>query len=302
MAKFCVYCGRPLKDGEVCNCRSGQNSGRVPEENNLQQSEIVQIGVSEKQPEKEADVAPAISYFKNIWELIVNAFKAPSSVLSLFAASGDIKTAFGLIFIYSIINSLFVITVFAHLNSAINTVIKGFLEGLPYVGAYISKEQFESVLTFPLGKIFFVSLLTEFGLLCLFAAILFLVSKAFFNVRTSYGNTLCTASAGCIAAMPLLIIGMLCVLINVKLGLFIVAFGMLLKVFFMFLSFDGISANRNRSVYIVFISLAVLSVCFYIVMRLTFSIYSPDGLSSISSSLDRAKSSFSNGDVSGLFG
>ena len=298
MAKFCVYCGRPLKDGEVCNCRSSQNSGRIPEENNLQQNEIVQIGVSEKQPEKEADIAPAVSYFKNIWKLITAALKTPATVLSSFTNSGDIKTAFGLISIYSIINSLFVITIFAHMNSAIS----GFVKGLPYVGSYFSQTQLESSISFPLGKIFFVSLITEFGLLCLFAAILLLVSKAFFNVSTSYGNTLCVSASGAVAAMPLLIIAILCGLLNVKLGLFIALLSGLLKIFFMFSAFDGISLNRNKGVYIVFISVAVLAICSYIVMRLTFLAYMPDGFNNLSSTLNQAKSSFSNGDVSGLFG
>lgn len=298
MAKFCVYCGRPLKDGEVCNCRN-QNNKQPPISN---ENKLMRTDAADSQTKSDAAAAAAVRYLKNIWKLIVKAFKAPATVLGVFTASGDIKTAFGLISIYSVINSFFVITLFAHINSAITSLIRNFMGGLPYIGEYISKEQFESVLTFPLGKIFFISLITEFGLLCLFAAVLLLVSKAFFNVKTSYNNTLCAASAGGIAAMPFLIIGMLCTLINVKLGLFVVLLGVLLKIFFMFLAFDNIVADRNKGVYIVFISLVVLAICSYIVMRLTFSIYSPDGLSSISSTLDKAKSSTSNGNAYGFFG
>ncbi len=297
MAKFCVYCGKPLNDGEVCGCRSRQNAAQQPADGD---KETPAGDITEKVfavPDGAQAPAPAVSYFKNMWRYIAGAFKMPVPVLGSFAAAGDMKTAFGLISIYSLKNSLFVITVFSRMNSAIS----GMLKSVPYIGAYLSQSRLETAISFPIGRIFLVSFVTAFGLACLFGALLLLAGKGFCSFSVSYGNTLAVAAAAATAALPFIIIGIICALISVKAGIFVALLSVLPKILFTELSSEGIFADRNRGLYTVLSSLIIFALCLCLVLYLTRSVYVPDGFSDIAGIVNKVKTAASQGSMSGLF-
>lgn len=80
MDKFCTYCGRPLKDGEKCDCRQKKKKANSENKNNNLNM-----------------------FLKNFFKLIVNAFKRPSSTMKIFVANLDYK--YGIVLV--VLNSLF---------------------------------------------------------------------------------------------------------------------------------------------------------------------------------------------------
>lgn len=320
MAKFCIYCGRPLKDGEVCSCRQQMNRTQPPEDTARQT--VAAASSENSAPERPVDggqdasahstaqaagqrtaftqesaaasAAPpvpasaAAAYFRHLWDFMLRTLKAPASVLGAFAVSGDQVTAFGTIVFSSLFKALFVITVFSHFNSALS----GFFRRLPYIGAYLTKDT--AAVSFPLGRIFLTVLLTDFGLFCLLGAILLLVGKVFFRIGISYQNTLCIAAAKSVAAMPFLVLGILCALVNVRLGIAVVLLSVIFKFLFTVLASEGIFSDRNRMVYILLISFILLAVCTYGVLRLTLPAYLPDSIKNLSDTVGQITSAGGN--------
>lgn len=293
MAKFCVYCGRALQEGEICHCRS-----------------VAQQAVPSK---TEGAVAAAIvsaskagGYLRTLWDLVKKSFRAPARMLRSFAASGDAKAALGLVGAQAILFALFMDVLCSRITASFLGAVKGASSTLGALfGSSFSSlensEEFQSLFQFPLGKIFFLSLVLAVAAAFLFAGLLLLFSKAF-KSRTTYRHMLCVSGANSLAAAPFLLVGILGLLINIRLGIGIVCLGFLLQPYFTFEALNGTAAvEEDKSVYVCFLSFAVLTLVMLFVAKQIYPQYLPTELKS---TLDGLKSHTDDASslLSSLFG
>ncbi|MCY1712685.1 hypothetical protein [Caproiciproducens galactitolivorans] len=261
MAKFCVYCGRPLQEGEVCTCKNQAARQMTPPSTPAPDTT--------PSAAQSAPVTPGAAqvYIKHIWELIKKSFQAPSSMLRSFAASGDSKTAFGLIGIRALAFALFMLVLCTRITSSIMAIVGKIYSGI------------QDYIQFPLAKVFFLSLLISFGVACLFAALLLLFNKYVGRAETTYNNMLCVAAGSGIAVIPFLLAGILLMFLNLNLGFCIAFFGSVLGLIFALAALPGASQiDSNKSVYVLFAASVVLLIAVYILIKLFFPVFLPDGL------------------------
>lgn len=267
MAKFCVYCGRPLQEGEVCTCKNQAAQQTTPPSTPAPDTTPFAA--------QSAPVAPGAAqiYIKHIWELIKKSFQAPSSMLRSFAASGDSKTAFGLIGIRALAFALFMLVLCTRITSSIKTMVDKLYSGIS------NNQQFQDYIQFPLAKVFFLSLLISFGVACLFAALLLFFNKYVGKAETTYKNMLCVSAGSGIAVIPFLLAGILLMFLNLNLGFCIAFFGPVLGLIFAFAALPGASQiDSNKSVYVLFAASVILLIAVYILIKLFFPMFLPDEL------------------------
>lgn len=264
MAKFCVHCGRPLQEGEVCPCQK-------------------QAAQQQQTPVPAAPSGAAI-YVKQLWSLIKRIFQAPSSMLKSFAASADSNTALGLIVVHALAFALFMLTLFGRIGASIASIAD------KASSEFGNNVQLQEMIKFPLAKIFFLSLFLSFGVACLFAAILLFFNKTVFKADSTYKHMLCVSGGSGIASVPFLLVGILALLLNLKFGLCVASFGVILQLIFTFNALKGTSQiSENKSAYVLFLSFAVLQIAILIIIRIFYPMYLPDALVS---ALKQLKSGF----------
>lgn len=276
MAKFCVYCGKPLQEGEVCSCRAQNDQQTVPTTGETPQASQDQQIPRVPQAAPNPTAVAAQAYLKQLWLLIVNIFKAPVSAAKSFAGSGDFRAAWGLVVIRALSFALFLTALCLRISAAVLDGLRSFSSSL------LGSTQAQSVLKFPLAKVFFLALITSFGIACLFAAILLLFNKVLFKTETDYLHMLCVSGVNSMAGAPFLLAGMLLLFLNVNLGICVALLGLILQPIFTVFALEGTSQiDRNKSVYTAFFSIAILMVCVCVVARLTYSMYLPDDLKAV---------------------
>ncbi|MCI1965533.1 MAG: hypothetical protein LKJ17_05305 [Oscillospiraceae bacterium] len=279
MAKFCVYCGRPLEEGEVCQCRNiSAQATPLKAEEKVAQANIL--------PSK------AGKYVQGLWHFIRQSFQAPVQAMRSFAASADVNEAFGLIGIQAIAFGLFMVVLCSKLSDVLTTALYGGLSSIGSLFSWASGNLFENsdaiadLGRFPMGKIFFLSLLLAAVSAFLFAGILLMFSKVF-KGQTTYRHMLCVSGANSLASAPFLLLGIVGLWINFELGIGIACLSLFLQPYFTLEALNGLEiVEKDKSVYFCFLSFAVLALAMLLVAKQIYPQYLPTGLTSL---LDEAK-------------
>lgn len=270
MAKFCVYCGRPLQEGEVCNCRAQSAGPAAPAQTAAPAQAAAPVQAAAQAPA--APAQPASSAVAGYWNVCKDFFRFPSSVLPSFTASGDRKTALVFIITRAVCFGLFMLVVCNQIKSSMSSVLGSLFSLLGSSGG-------SQLYDFPLAKIFFLSLVLSAGAAFVFAAIILLFVKYLFKAEASYDNALCATAAGSVAAVPFLLVGLLVVFLNMNFGLYIAAFGILLQLLFTVLALGSFRVqNAEKAIYAVFLILAVQAIVIALLIHFFAPMYLPDVL------------------------
>lgn len=294
MAKFCVYCGRSLEEGEECHCRD-ISSRAVPSKT---EEKVAQAVVS---------ASKAGGYLQGLWSLIKRSFRAPSQMMRSFAASADSNAALGLIGIQAIVFGLFMDAFCSQITAALADALQrisfavGSIFGRSSGNSFGNSDDIANLVKFPMGKIFFLSLILAVAAALLFAGILLVFSKIF-KGQATYRHMLCVSGANSLAAAPLLLLGIVGLWINFKLGIGLACLSLLLQPYFTFEALNGTAAvEEDKSVYVCFLSFAVLTLVMLFVVKQVYPQYLPTGLTSL---LNEAKSYTNNASslLNGLVG
>lgn len=126
MAKFCIHCGRPLEEGEVCNCQSNVNpQDAVQQQNETLQSNNVQNqgttnGSSTNQNVSSNELGNKIKF---VFSKVLNMFKSPSATINEFIEKND--SQYGVIMMAINVIGIFVISLiqFLYLNSKLYNML-----------------------------------------------------------------------------------------------------------------------------------------------------------------------------------
>ena len=126
MAKFCIHCGRPLEEGEVCNCQSNvkpQDAIQQPNEtlqSNNVQNQGTTNGSSTNQNVSSNELGNKIKF---VFSKVLNMFKSPSATINEFIEKND--SQYGVIMMAINVIGIFVISLiqFLYLNSKLYNML-----------------------------------------------------------------------------------------------------------------------------------------------------------------------------------
>lgn len=238
MGKFCTRCGRPLADGEVCNCQSAapqpqqaapeqaaapqeqpQYQQAAPQEQQQYQQAApqgqpqYQQAASQGQPQYQ-QMAPqqpsaASNYFKELWSTALSVFKAPVTAGKKYVAEGNFKLALGYLAVQAILAMILGMTFEAR-------------SGLATLGSYDfwSGSTNAGAVALSYVKVFFITIILS----ALFSAMLAGLLLAFNCIaknKMTFKNALCLASVRSIVLAPAMVVTWLLILINPVFGGFI---------------------------------------------------------------------------------
>lgn len=270
MAKFCIYCGKPLQEGEVCSCRTQGAGPAAPSQAAAPAQAAAQAPSAVQTPT--APAQPASTVVGRYWKVCKDFFRFPSSVLPSFTASGDWHTALVFIITRALCFGLFMLVVFNRLKGSISFILDHATNDLT---SSIGNQIFD----FPLAKIFFLSLVLSAGAAFVFAAVVLLIEKCLFKAEASYSNALCATASGSFAAIPFLLIGLLVAFLNMSFGLYIAEFGILLQFLFTVLALGSFQVrNKEKAVYAYFLIFVVQAIVILLLIYFFGPMYLPDAL------------------------
>lgn len=285
MSKFCVHCGKPLQEGEVCSCRS-----QAPQQPQVSQQQVPQQQVPQQQvPQQQVPVYPAAApvaaapvapsgaeiYLKQLWSLITKIFRAPASMSKSFAASADSNTAIGLIVIHVLTFALFMLAFCGKISATINRTTHMY--------------------DFPLAKDFFLSLFLSLVVAFLFAGILLFFNKTVFKANTTYRHMLCVTGASGIASVPFVLAGIIILFMNMNVGICVASLGVILQLIYAVSALKGASQiDENKAAYVLFLSAVVLMIAVFILIKMFYTMYLPDALVNGFKEIESNFSSISN--------
>ena len=310
MAKFCKNCGRPLQEGEICNCTEQVNTAfenvaqqPVQPEPNMQQP-VNQESFTQPEPQVQApqqvqyqpamqsqvatpnpNVEAGKAYLSKMFDAIKAFIKAPISAGSAFVRSCDHTLAFGFIVLQALLIGLLCASYSAKINGLVEKL--AILEEIPGVEL--------ASYTFPTVKIFLIGAIASFGIACLLAAVFMLFVKIF-KANTNYKYMLCVSGVNSIFNAPFILVGLLISILKplninltdaanignilisaVVLPLAVSCIGMTLANFVSaFLLESGSSLTKDKAPYVAFLTGIVMSIAFFIVFRIVFPMCLPD--------------------------
>ena len=239
MGNFCTRCGRPLAEGEVCNCQSAtpqpqqsapeqvvtpQPQQTVPQgqpqfqqgqpqyQQAAQQGQYQQVP-PQMQPQYQ-QMAPqqpsaAANFFKELLNTGISIFKAPVTAGKKYVAVGNSKLAIGYLAVQAILAMILGMTFEAR-------------SGLAKAGSYDiwsgSVDTGAAALTYV--KVFFITLILS-ALFSLMLAGLLLAFNSIAKNKMTFKNALCLASVRSIVLVPAMVVTWVIILINPVFGGFV---------------------------------------------------------------------------------
>lgn len=229
MAKFCTKCGRPLQEGEICNCQTVVNN-MMPSELQMEQNaelsqkdEVAGRQQSDSQQAQEqatyqyqprqsapaAQPSQAGAFFQRLFANILLLLKEPVTMGRKFVQSADIAMALSFIVIQGLLSGLFGIAVESKVSSYISSM-------LGWAGELLGASSMEM----PYAKAFFGTVAISVLLSVLLAVFLLAVNLIFHN-QVSFPEMLCEAAMRSICIIPVAIIAVILLLLNPAIGIVI---------------------------------------------------------------------------------
>ena len=290
MAGFCGKCGRPLQDGEVCNCQGAQPTrqfgGAAPRPNGYQ-GQAGGYGVQPGgytppqngyygQPGGYPGGAPnqggqTMNQTKSAVKEVVPLVKSPFTKTQEIARSGNLAIGIGGIMV-ELVMALAV--VFVSRASAINKLASLMRSAYGALASGVSKSDCREWITdffdeigFSVGRLLLVTIVVTAGIALLRAFLLKLFTKEVFKGQTNFTEMLTISGVRGLFAAAILLIVTILSLVSLKAALIVMLVG--------FAAIMGVSPilyagtarlDNNKKVYTYLIVAAILAVIVIVVM------------------------------------
>lgn len=294
MAKFCKFCGKELEEGAVCSCAAAQPAPQA-------------------EPSPAADAAPqnataqqAKGMVSNFWSLFTSFVKAPVTVGKAFVSACNSKYAFIIMGIQAILLGLLFTSFAGKYNSLIKSTMYaagGFVDSFSATASAAMQAQTQGLM-FPLVTVFFVTAIVSFALACALAAILMLFIKIF-KGNTTYQYMACASAVNSLTLIPFTLVALLLSLIVSGTGLIYVAvIASIGSTLGYFITLNVLSAGsditENKAPYVLFLSIILLSVVTYFVVKFAFPMCLPQTVKTALEQLKYQAAAYGNGGLSGM--
>ncbi|WP_343209143.1 hypothetical protein [Anaerolentibacter hominis] len=248
MEKYCIYCGKPLAEGEQCSCR--QKDAPFPE------------------PER-----PARGLLYRVWSSLTEILNAPVSGTKRYVVRGDLSASVILILLQALFSGSFMIIVFGRLEG-IAVKAMSYLSSFFYSGY----GQTPAGMDFPLLRIFFLTVLFSL-LFSSMLTLLFFAAARLLKSKAGFVNMIHVTAVRSAVLLPVTVLAALFGMIHPLWGIVVFAAGYLLACCVLNVPLKAASGLSNDQLpYVVFICMAVVALAVLLCICFTYPLYLPDSL------------------------
>lgn len=284
---FCRYCGKPLNEGEVCNCAgnmAAQQAAANQQPNMGQQMNNMQPNMGQQMNNTQANgqfhaeqmqqkaneyMQQGMAVAGNAWKNLLGIFKAPAQSGRQYVAKADMVVSLVLIALQAIVAGLFGLICIIKLNSAFSSVTSLF----SYSASKVYKLSG--------AKGFFITLLFSIIFSALFALIFFAAGKIV-KSDLNFNKALAITSIRSAAVIPFMLAGCMIGLLNIGLGMGIFYLGNVLAICFVYAAMTGL-CEENKLSYVVAAATLIFLIIVVIIMSKAVMLYMPAGIKSLAS-------------------
>ena len=247
MGKFCSQCGRPLEEGEVCNCQHQSQ----PQSEQQSQTEQQQMGQqsqtgqqSNAQQQLNQAVGKAAEATKALAGKIVPILKNPVEELKGIAATGDSKLGIQMVLCNIIASFLLLIIGMIALRLKLGDMAE-YME-IPYV------------------KIVLVGTIVMAAYYFAMAGILFGFTKAFAKgSEVHFAQSITAVGGKALYDIAVFVLGALCMVISSGFGLYVIMAGMAFTYLLMVITYsESVALKGSFKVYV----LAITYICMMVLL------------------------------------
>lgn len=201
--------------------------------------------------------AVAGKYAKNIWQILLDIWKAPADNLKSFVNESNFINALILIGAEAVLMIIFSCLILKKLYS----MIMGIFGGMSYY--------FQGEFKVPyLSTIFSTLIGTALGA-CIFAGVTMLIVKQIGKANKSFKEAICIAGTKSVAFLPFIVLAIIISLFSLPLSVVAIVLGGILGYYYVHTALDdGSIQDENKRVYISFIIFAIYIIISLILMYL----------------------------------
>lgn len=276
MAKFCIHCGKPLEEGEVCSCQQNAAEGATP------QPETTENQISEEEKEVETPVNPIpvqnthtangatghtnntssnefVEKLKLIFTKFTDYFKSPTGTAREFASKND--SIYGILMICTNLIVIFLLMLIL-INAGSNA-----LNNIPFVGilgGFLSNSAFAISLMFT--AIFAAYYFAMAGMLVL-------TTKSMFKGSMTFSQSISIVGVNAFINAVVLIVAIIMMLISPMLGIIVLYLGFVYASLMEYVSYiEMADISSDKKAYALLISLIGVILAIFITSTVMESI------------------------------
>lgn len=263
MAKFCIHCGKPLEEGEVCSCQqaTAENAAPQPDATDNQtpveevkaetpvtptpQQTTSTNGTTNNTTENTSNTAKSnefVEKLKLVFTKFADYFKSPTGTVKEFAAKND--SMYGILMICTNLIVLFLLSLIL-INSGASA-----LRSIPLIGSLgilLSDSAFSIALmiTVIFAAYYFAM-----------AGMLVLTTKSMFKGNMKFSQTVSIVGVNAFINAVILIVAIILMLISPTLGLIVLYLGILYSSLMEYVSYiEMTDISSDKKAYALLISL-----------------------------------------------
>lgn len=267
---FCKFCGKPLEEGEVCNCGGAQAQNQMNgqqmsgEQMNAQQMNG-QFNTAQMQQKANEYMQQGMEAAGNAWKNLLGIFKSPAQEGRMYVAKADMTVSMIIIALQAVIAGIFGFICLSRVNAALSSALSLFSA---------SKYKVSTV------KGFFITLIFSVVLSAVFALIFFAAGKIV-KTEIDIKKALAITSVRSAAVIPFMLAGCVLLYLNPMAAFIVFYLGNILAICFVYAATTGI-CEENKLSYMIAAVVIVFIIVSLIVMSKAVALYMPSGMKGLS--------------------
>lgn len=258
MAKFCTKCGKPLQEGEICNCQKETNT---------------------------EEVKTSSSIIDSITNILKNIVKKPATTIEKYSSSNNSKLAFILIAINSVIFGLFTYCFSNNLVKSLTKNLNNTINTLNSFGSMFSQSSSVSTINnfqLPFGNIFITGTIGMILSFLILALVLKLIVGVIFKNKKKFSEYLTLVGISSVISSITTLVALLLSYISYQLAYFVLIFGIIFYFVSLIQNLLKVkSANEEHLSYMMTITLILSYVLAIFVFAIILSIFIASSTSGI---------------------
>ncbi len=257
MANYCTKCGKPLVDGETCDCTNSTYAS---------QTESTQSNFTKEFSEK----VNASNFIVELKNTFISITKHPVSSGESYIQTNNLKLSLTFIIIQGILCGLFSVIFASKIGQGL-TNLGGALSGM--------NSQIEALMKMPYFKGFIITAILSIVLSFVLATLLFIMNILFKNA-VAYSQMIASVSLRSIFSIYVIVLSILVLLINPFASILCFFGGNILGMLIIEMTLPRNESSTNYLPYITFIAFFVFMIISIIVISKCWTIFIPEALKS----------------------
>lgn len=233
-------------------------------------SQINQFGQQASQA-----AAVAGKYAKNIWQILLDLWKAPADNLKSFVNESNFVNALILIGAEAVLMVLFSCLIVKKAYFVVFGKIQDLMDtfgGILDIFGGGTSSLFDDVKV-PYLKIAFSTLIGTILGACVFAAVTMLIVKQLGKANKTFKEAICITATKSAALLPFIVVGIVTSLFSLSLSFVVIVLGGILGYYYVHTALnDGSIEDENKRVYVSFLIFAIYSIISLISMYLNYKV------------------------------